>query len=235
MKNITPRTVHLLSLIAVSALGPAAMPRAGAATNLLKVYIGGSYGHADVRAQDTDLISALPDSAFVGSQLGSFDISHSAYQISVGVRALEVLGAEVDYFDLGSGRASPSWSGAVGEVTSAYVSQKGETAFGVLYLPVPIVDAYVKAGVARLTTDLSATATYGCAPTQPCPFFCVVGQPCGGYSDSAALHTTETAFAAGAGVEWKLGDWAIRGEYERFTALGEHPNLVSVGATWSFP
>lgn len=45
---------------------------------------------------------------------------------------------------------------------------------------------------------------------------------------------TETTFAAGAGVQWKFGHWAIRSEYERFTALGEHPSLISVAATWWF-
>ena len=40
--------------------------------------------------------------------------------------------------------------------------------------------------------------------------------------------------AAGAGVQWKFGHWAIRSEYERFTALGEHPSLISVAATWWF-
>jgi hypothetical protein len=35
-------------------------------------------------------------------------------------------------------------------------------------------------------------------------------------------------------VQWTFGAWALRAEYERFTALGEHPSLVSVGATWSF-
>ena len=49
-----------------------------------------------------------------------------------------------------------------------------------------------------------------------------------------SFSTTETTFAAGAGVQWKLGNWAIRGDYERFTALGEHPSLISVGVTWSF-
>ena len=47
-------------------------------------------------------------------------------------------------------------------------------------------------------------------------------------------RTTATTFAAGAGVQWQIGNWAIRGEYERFTALGENPSLITVGATWSF-
>ncbi len=114
-------------------------------------------------------------------------------------------------------------------LSSAHISQKGEAAFAVLYLPVPVIDVYVKAGVARLTTDLSASASGPvCPPGAYCP--AIVLPPATG-----ALAASETAFAAGVGVQWKLGDWAIRGEYERFSALGERPSLASIGLTWSFP
>lgn len=205
----------------------AAVPCARASTNLLNVYIGAAYGHARLRARDIGLISSVS-----GSRLGGIDVGNSAYQVIAGVRALDFLGAEVDYFDLGSGGAAPTFSG-VGPLpnVNAHVSQKGEAAFAVVYLPVPIIDVYLKAGVARLTTSLSATVTPSSAPL---PLPCVTAV-CPSLSEyRGAVRTTETAFAAGAGVQWKFGDWAIRGEYERFTALGEHPSLVSVGATWSF-
>jgi Outer membrane protein beta-barrel domain len=220
---------RLLCLLTLAGVAIAPAPRAHAATNLLKGYIGASFGHANIRAKDTDLIAAIP-----GSQLGSFEIGHSAYQISAGIRGLEVLGAEIDYFDLGGGGTSPSWSGLV-SLTSAHVSQKGEAAFGVLYLPLPVIDVYFKAGVARMRTELSASAIgSSCAPAQACPLFCVAGNPCGRFSTNAAQETTETTAAVGVGVQLKLGSWGIRGEYERFSALGEHPDLLSVGATWSF-
>lgn len=232
MKN-APRSLRPLSLVLLFALTLLANPRARAATNLFNLYIGGSYGHADIRAQDRNLVAAAP----VPGSLGPFDLGHSAYQLTAGVRGLELLGAEVDYFDLGSGGATPSWSG-LGSVTSAHVSQKGEAAFAVLYLPVPVIDVYLKAGVARLKTDLSASvAGSTCPPGTFCPATCILGGPCGGtytFSVNGAVETTETTFAAGSGLQWKFDHWAIRGEYERFTALGEHPSLVSVGATWSF-
>lgn len=216
------RSMTLAALVAATIL---LIPRARASTNLLNGYIGAAYGHAHLRAQDVGLISSLP-----GSRLGSFAVGDSAYQIIAGIRGLYFLGAEIDYFDLGSGGASPSVSGAgVFPSVRARVSQKGEAAFAVLYLPVPIIDVYVKAGLARITTDLSATVTPapGSLPL-PCP-------TCLPYADyRGAAQMTETAFAAGAGVQWKFDNWAVRGEYERFTALGEHPSLVSVGATWSF-
>ena len=32
--------------------------------------------------------------------------------------------------------------------------------------------------------------------------------------------TGDVAFAYGAGLQWRLGQWAVRGEYERFGAAG---------------
>lgn len=201
----------------------AALPCAHASTNLLDAYFGASYGHSSLGARDTGLI---PGAA--GAGLGGFRVGESAYQIIAGIRGLYLLGAEVDYFDLGSGGASPSFASALYGLTSAHISQKGEAAFAVLYLPVPIIDVYLKAGAARLTTDLAASAVYPvCTSNGPCPLIAL--SPLNG-----AVHTTETTWAAGAGVQWKLGNWAIRGEYERFAALGEHPSLVSVGLTRSF-
>jgi opacity protein-like surface antigen len=215
--RLLPRLLPVLgALLSV----PLAVP-AHASTNLLKGYIGASVGYASLRAKDSNLFASSPNS------LGSFDRSDAAYQIIAGVRALDLLGAEIDYFHLGSGSVSPSWSGP-GSLSDAHVLQKGEAAFAVLYLPVPVIDIYVKAGVARLTTHLYASiGGSGCSPGLPLP-------PCPVISANGAINTTETGFAAGAGVQWKFGAWALRGEYERFAALGEHPSLVSVGVTWSF-
>lgn len=215
----------VLAAFAIAAVGPP--PCARAATNVLKGYVGGSVGHANLRAADSSLF-ASPGS-------GSFELGQTAFQLTAGIRALEVLGAEVDYFDLGSGRASASWSG-VGTLSDVHMSQRGEAAFGVLYLPLPLLDVYVKAGVARLRTELSSTLTIPiCQPGYGCPLFCPVGISCSSpLVENGAIAKTDTSFAAGAGVQWKLGNWAIRGEYERFSALGEHPDLVSLGVIWSF-
>ena len=69
-----------------------------------------------------------------------------------------------------------------------------------LYLPVPVIDVYLKAGVARITTHLAGTAVVTCNPGAICPGF----RPT---PESGAFSTTETTFAAGAGVQWKLGNW----------------------------
>lgn len=221
MKN-DASLLRLIFLIGLVASVNAVVPPACAATNLLGVYIGGAYGHANLEGRDTGLISAVP-----GSRLGSFDIGHSAYQATLGIRGLEFFGAEIDYFDLGRGDASPSWSGGLYALTNAQIAQKGEAAFAVLYLPVPVIDVYLKAGAARLHTELYAsTAGPFCPAASPCPD--IVLPPANG-----DIKTTETGFAAGAGVQWSIDSWAIRGEYERFTAMGEHPSLLSVGVTLS--
>lgn len=212
--------LRLLPLLGALLTVPLAVP-AHASINPLHVYVGAGAGYASLRAKYSSLFASSPDS------LGSFDRNDTAYKVMVGVRALDLLGAEVDYFHLGSGGVSPSWSGP-GSLSDAHVSQKGEAAFALLYLPVPIVDVYLRAGVARLTTDLSAVNVVpGCMS----PLQCIVP---GSIHNYGAFDTTETTFAFGAGVQWKIGRWAVRGDYERFAAVGEHPDLLSVDVTWTF-
>lgn len=221
-----PCLICLAGLVTVASAGAAPARASG---NLWTAYVGASLGHASLRARDSGLLGSNV------SSLGGFDRNDFAYQLAGGVRWSKLLGVEVDYFHLGSGSASPSLSLAPSlppmilsttRITHAHVSQKGEAVFAMLYLPVPIVTVYVKVGLARLTTDLEAsTVPPPCPPGALCPATLAV---------SGALDTTETTIAAGAGVQWQYGDWAIRGEYERFTALGEHPGLESIGVAWWF-
>jgi hypothetical protein len=36
------------------------------------------------------------------------------------------------------------------------------------------------------------------------------------------------------GAQYKFGSLAVRAEFERFNAAGEHPSLLTLGLTWSF-
>jgi opacity protein-like surface antigen len=83
-------------------------------------------------------------------------------------------------------------------------------------LPTPIVQAYVKAGGSRITTHADFS-------------FCLV-DGCG----LASLNPTNNAFAFGAGLQWTLGPWAVRGEYERFNAGGGNPSLLTISVDWTF-
>jgi len=172
------------------------------AGDLLGLYVGGSAGQSQVEAD-------VPS-------IGDFKQNHSAFKLIAGIRPISLIGAELSYIDFGhpSGRIN---------AVSSNVSEKGADAFGVLYLPVPVVDVFVKAGLARLqsTSTSFKTGVGSCTVTYPnCALF--------------RLDRTDTGFAAGAGAQVKFGPWAVRAEYERFNAAGGNPSLVSLGLTWTF-
>ena len=85
-------------------------------------------------------------------------------------------------------------------------------AYAVGLLPLPFVDLYAKAGVARWETDVRTT---GLLP--------------------ASRDDSGTEFAWGAGVQARLGSLAARLEYERFDVAGtDGAKLLSLGLTWTF-
>ena len=200
-----------LSLVACLALVASLPARAG---DELGAYIGAAIGEGWVKTSK----GFLP-----GAGAGPFSENHSAYQLMAGVRPIPLLGAELAYVDFGH----PHQVLSTGVVGSADVGMKGSAAFGVLYLPVPVVDIYLKGGLARIQTSANVTGRQ--VGLGACAF---------GFPDCAhfAGHNsaTDTRFAAGAGAQFKLGSWALRAEYERFTAAGENPSLVTVGANWTF-
>jgi len=197
--------VAIASLAAVVA---AAVPTAASAEDVLGMYLGASVGQAKVKV-DTG-----------GYTFDAFKENHSAFKAMVGVRPISPIGAELEYFDFGS----PS-STTGGAPSSA--SQKGAAGFAVGYLPLPIGSIFVKAGLARLQSSVTGTPETG-AP------FCTPPQTCGTGPALFSLSRTSTSSAFGAGVQVKLGPWAIRGEVERFSVGGQNPALVSLGFLWTF-
>jgi hypothetical protein len=171
------------------------------ADNLLGLYVGGAVGEARVDA-------TAPVS-------GDFNEHHTAFKVMVGARPLSWAGVELAYQDFGD----PSRSSLY---LASDVKMKGEAAFGVFYLPVPVVDVFLKAGLARL--DSTATTQV----------VCPVGYPCTLIVPPPPENRTNTGFAGGVGTQFKIGSFAIRGEYERFNAAGGNPSLLSLGLTWSF-
>lgn len=223
--SISLRAVAASAALILCSLGATMVAQAG---DLLGLYVGAAYGQAHIRAKLDGLNSSGIGPGGPLGPLGGFDSTDSAYQAMVGIRAISFLGAEVTYIHFGNrsirgpGVLLPGGSGSF--VSAEQVSQKGEAAFAMLYLPVPIIDAYVKAGVSRITTNMSATYVLSgviCQITQP---NCNVG--------SAGRSSTDVAFAYGAGLQWKLGRWAVRGEYERFDAAGANPSLFAIGMTY---
>jgi opacity protein-like surface antigen len=183
-------------------LGASVPPGQARAADLLGLYIGGSVGQSQVEAN-------VPT-------VGDFKENHSAFKAMAGIRPIPLIGAELSYIDFGHPNGNINSS-------PSDVSEKGADAFAVLYLPVPVVDVFVKAGLARL----QSTANGVRAGVGACTF----GNP------NCALFRfdrTNTSFAAGAGAQYKLGAFAVRAEYERFNAAGGNPSLVSLGVTWTF-
>lgn len=174
------------------------------ADDLLGLYIGGAVGQSQVEAN-------VPT-------VGDFKENHSAFKVIAGIRPISLIGAELSYIDFGHP------SGNINGVPSD-VSEKGADAFAVLYLPVPVVDVFVKAGLARLQSTTNSGLRIGIA----CPF---TDPNCGPVL--FRLDRTNTSFAAGAGAQFKLSTWAVRAEYERFNGAGGNPSLVSLGVTWTF-
>jgi opacity protein-like surface antigen len=185
----------------------------------LGAYIGGAIGEAWVETGDRTLS---------GASIPVFRENHAAYELMAGVRPISLLGAEIAYVEFGHPHQTQPVEDAISPDASlsADVRMKGAAAFGILYLPVRVVDVYVKAGLSRIQTTANVAGVRlgaaTCAINANCAFFTAHGS------------TTDTHFAAGAGAQFKLGSWALRAEYQRFDAAGGHPGLATVGVTWTF-
>jgi hypothetical protein len=211
MRAMTAHTISFCTPI-VAAIVAIALPGGKAtAEDLLGMYVGGAIGQGRVAES-----ASYPTIA--NQYPGEFMENHSAFKVMVGIRPISLIGAELTYIDFGHP------SGNIFNY-SANASLKGPAAFGILYLPVPVIDLYLKAGIARLQSDLSGFYPNG-------DNVCVFGESCG--TSPFRLNRTNTSGAGGAGAQYKLGSWAVRAEYERFIAAGGNPSLLSVGITWTF-
>jgi hypothetical protein len=199
-----------------------AMPfRSSQAENFFGLYVGGAAGDAHIRSNE--IAFALPDGSS-GVPLG-FDEQHLGWRIFAGIRPISLIGAELEYVDFGHASALQSMGDLLGKQTDARL--KATELFGVIYapLPLPLVDLYGKAGLARLQRNVNSavvcTVTSGdCPPTR--------------YYPPLSLNQTDTHLAYGAGAQVKISRFAVRLEYERVSASGGDPDLLSLGVTWTF-
>ena len=186
--------------------------RVYAAGDPLGLYVGAALGEANVR---------VDESVFGGAP--GFDAHRDAWKLLLGLRPISLLGAELDYMDFGHARfAGPPSS--FGTALRGDTHPKATALFGVIYapLPIPLLDVYAKAGVARLQTVVNANsfcAVSPCVVTTTAPF---------------ALNRTDARLAYGVGMQFKFAAFAGRLEYERIDASSGDPDVTSVGITWSF-
>jgi hypothetical protein len=195
-----PRILALITLLIEAAALLA--PGDARAEDGLGLYLGGAVGRSQVNTDGGALNTA------------SFKENHSAWKAIAGLKPIPLIGVEVEYVDFGHP------NGSLG-AHPADVSMKGAAAFGVLTLPVPIVDLFVKAGLARLQSTVNGTSMCNFpAFMGNCPLF--------------SLSRNSTTGAGGVGVGLKIGAMRIRAEFERFNAAGGNPQLYSVGLTYTF-
>jgi hypothetical protein len=193
--------------------------------NPLGFYLGGAVGQSDVRANEVAGFGAPQGTS--GFPLG-FEERHTGWELVVGMRPISVLGAELAYVDFGHPAALGNFYGnTTGLRTQIDAHPKAFVLSGLAYLPLPLplVDLYAKAGIARLQNEVNAQVICigklgGCPPTVPFGPF--------------ALNETGARFAYGAGMLVRVLPFSLRLEYERISASGGDPDLMSIGLTWAF-
>lgn len=181
--EIRSKVRHLVAALAgAGALSLVAAP-AHAQVPGVDFYLGAGIGQSNADIDDVSITD--------------LDEKDLGWKIIGGVRIASVLGAELNYIDFGK---------ASGD--GAELKYKALAAYGLFYapLPLPILDVYAKAGLARIDVDI----------------------------DVDDFSTDDTKFAYGLGAQLKFGSWAIRGEYERFKVEGSKPSLLSLSFTKSF-
>ena len=139
---------------------------------------------------------------------GASDIDNTSWKVLAGLRVVSVFGLEANYLNLGG-------------QTSAFVNVASHTeakafsgyAVGYLPIPVPYLDVYGKAGLARWSLSGSSGT--------PASLFA--------FSD----HGTELAW--GAGAQMHLGNVGGRLEYERFHIPNtDGARVISLAVVFNF-
>lgn len=181
------------------------------ADDLTGVYVGAAFGKAWLDASD-GLISG-------------FGSDKHASEFIVGWRPIPELAAELEYINFGSATGITTYPNSV-ELLDNTASRKGLAAFGVLYLPTPVVDFYLKAGVAKLHTTVTTIV-------EPCP----MGTPrasCPPLASPIPVDSTGVGLVGGGGVMYRFRRLEARFDYARFAALGGNPYLMTFGLTYTF-
>jgi hypothetical protein len=183
------------------------------ADNPVGFYLGAGVGDSNLRN----------DGYGYDNYYGYHDNS-TAWKAIAGVRPIAPVGAELEYIDFGRADDNPNYYYGGDYFNGNHSYAKATVLFGVGYLPIPLpfLDVYGKAGVARLQRT---TTTYynTCSDGNNCD------TPASGRSDDWS-----TNFAYGVGVQGKWRSLAVRGEYERISASGNDPDALTVSVTWTF-
>ena len=140
------------------------------------------------------------------------NLDSTNWKVWAGVRPVSVFAVEADYIDLGSQDVSFV---NFAESNSTHLSYKAFAGYAVGYLPIPVpwVDVFAKAGLARWTSSGSSS----------------IGSDVAGQSGLFSLSDNGTQFAWGAGGQVHMGNFGARLEYENFNIRNTGgANLVSL-------
>jgi hypothetical protein len=179
------------------------------ADNLLGAYVGGAVGQSSIGADQSGLVSSTQN-------LSNYSAKNSAWALRLGIRPISLVGIEAEYANLGS----PSLN--IGTLARVDMSMKSTGVYGMLFLPIPVLDVYVKGGIASVKSDATLTVLT-CTPTPGC----VMPAP-------VRASQTDRSGSYGAGLQFKLGPVGLRGEYLRYSAAGTNPWVANLGVSWSF-
>ena len=197
--------------MAILTVGACTASTAALAENPAGFYLGAGVGYSTIRSDDTAY--GLP---------GYFNDHQTAWKLIAGVRPISILGAEFEYIDFGQPgnhhNYDPNYYGL-----DSHPRASALFAVGYLPLPIPLIDVYGKAGVARLQTDVT-TFVPSCGTSAYCT------TP----STSFRQNQTDNRFAYGVGVQSKYWGVSFRAEYERISSQYGDPDAVTVSATWTF-
>ena len=131
------------------------------------------------------------------------DLNSTNWKVWVGLRPVSVFAVEADYIDLGSQTIN-------NPVTSTHVDYKAFAGYAVGYLPMPVpfLDVFAKAGLARWNSSGGSSIPGG-------PFF--------------SLSDEGTEFAWGIGAQVHVGNFGGRLEYENFSIRNTNgANIISL-------
>ena len=175
--------------------------------------LGANVGHA---AEDGIYIGAAIGEATTDDTLGAGDAYDDTDQLEkfiVGWRPIDFFAIEASYFDLGVVTLDETGTAP----QSFRLEQDGWNVFVMGLWEMSAIDLFAKGGMVRSDADLTQN---------------VAG---GGQTSSV---DEDTDFGWGVGVQFRLGRFATRVEYEQFKISNgerfDNPELLSLGVTWTF-
>jgi hypothetical protein len=201
------------TLLACGVLFACEASTAAFADNLAGFFIGGGVGYSTIRSDEAPY--GLP---------GYFNDSQVAWKAIAGVRPLPFIGAEYEYIDFGQPDTHGTYFDSAFYGLDSHPRANVLFAVGYLPLPLPNLDIFGKAGVARLETNVTSTVVQNCTGSSACE----------GTATIYRHDETNDKLAYGVGIQSKFWGLSFRAEYERISSTYGDPDALTVSATWTF-